>query len=77
MCQLLSIYTNELSGDPVDGNEFLAVCKEIFPDATLSVGWTTGPEVSIFNPNYVSVYFRANILKATLTICGISYLITV
>ena len=35
----------------VDGNEFLAVCKEIFPDATLSVGWTTGPEVSILNPN--------------------------
>ena len=44
-------YTNELSGDPVAGNEFLAVCKEIFPDATLSVGWTTGPEVSILNPN--------------------------
>ena len=51
MCQPLSIYTNELLGDPVDGNEFLAVCKEIFPDATLSVGWTTGPEVSILNQN--------------------------
>ena len=51
MCQPLSIYTNELLGDPVDGNEFLAVCKEIFPDATLSVGWTTGPEVSILDPN--------------------------
>ena len=45
------IHTNELLGYPVDGNEFLAVCKEIFPDATLSVGWTTGPEVSILNQN--------------------------
>jgi len=31
-------------GDPVEGNEFLAVCKSIFPGATLSVGWTTGPQ---------------------------------
>ena len=51
MCQPLFIQTNELLGDPVDGNEFLAVCKKIFPDATLSVGWTTGPEVSTLNPN--------------------------
>merc|ERR1711934_710942 len=31
-------------GVPVEGNDFLNVCKRIFPGATLSVGWTTGPE---------------------------------
>ena len=33
-------------GDPVEGDKFLDVSKSIFPDATLSVGWTTGSQVS-------------------------------
>jgi len=32
------------SRTPVDANTFLSLCKEYFPDATLSVGWTTGYE---------------------------------
>jgi len=31
-------------GNPVEGNDFLNVCKKVFPGATLSTGWTTGPE---------------------------------
>merc|ERR1712210_290929 len=31
-------------GDPVEGSDFLNVCKRIFPGATLSVGWTTEPK---------------------------------
>merc|ERR1712032_363956 len=59
-------------GDPVEGNAFLDVCKRIFPEATLSVGWTTGPQVHYEESfNRFEVEFRASIAKTTFTLCGI------